>query len=90
MTPAQQPQEYEFACNCCENKCRVIAYNAIPPDCGCIINSDCGAIWSARQHTPAPNLSCLGQYERDPCLIPACPIKAKCREYTSLRQAGEQ
>jgi len=56
MTPdAQQPQmEYEFACNCCENKCRVIAYNALPPDCGCIINSDCGAIWSTRPHTPAP------------------------------------
>ena len=54
MTPdAQQPQmEYEFACNCCENKCRVIAYNALPPDCGCIINSDCGAIWSTRPHTP--------------------------------------
>jgi len=32
-----------------------------------------------------PNLSCLGNYERDPCLIPSCPIKVKCREFTELR-----
>ena len=38
---------------------------------------------------PAPqqqNLSCLGQYDRDPCLMPACPIKVMCREYTELRK----
>lgn len=45
---------------------------------------------SSSASEPAPNLSCLGNYERDPCLIPACPIKVKCREYTKLRQQEEK
>ena len=43
----------------------------------------------AQWSRPAPqqqNLSCLGQYDRDPCLMPACPIKVMCREYTELRK----
>jgi hypothetical protein len=40
----------------------------------------------SRLHTPVPNLSCLGHYERDPCIIPECPVKVKCREYTGLRK----
>jgi hypothetical protein len=45
----------------------------------------------SRSHTiaPEPNLSCLGNYERDPCLIPSCPVKVKCREYTKLRQSDK-
>jgi hypothetical protein len=54
MTSSEQPpKEYTFSCDCCDNKCKATSYNAIPPDCGCLINSDVGAIWKLRPH-PAP------------------------------------
>ena len=79
MTPARQPQEYTFVCECCQNKCKVISYNAIPPDCGCLINSDIGAIWQPRTHTsaPAPAHDCFD------CPAPIC-------KYPSLRSEQTQ
>ena len=56
--PTQQPREYTFSCDCCDNKCKVTMYNSIPPDCGCLINSDIGAIWKSRPH-PAPASSAI-------------------------------
>jgi hypothetical protein len=46
---AQQP---EYSCNACDYKCVVKTSCKTPPFVGCIFNSDIGAIWQARPHTP--------------------------------------
>lgn len=54
MTPARQPQQQRYVCNCCEgHPCETVTDQGVP-NCGCLHNPDIGALWIKATHTSPP------------------------------------